>query len=89
MALGCLVKVTTRSSDAWLVETAYVVSEQDADRAVNIIKSKIAKFSDEVVVVSRVSEELLHALSVAPGGFARADGYDARRTELKHTRIEG
>src|ERR1700721_2903108 len=68
MALGCLVKGTTRSSDAWLVETAYVVSEQDADRAINIIKSEIAKFSDEVVVVSLVSEELLHALSVAPGG---------------------
>jgi hypothetical protein len=74
MALGYLVKVTTRSSGASLVETAYVVSEHDADRAVNIIKSKIATFSDEVVVISRVSEELLHALSVAPGGFARADG---------------
>jgi hypothetical protein len=79
MALGCLVKVTSQSSDAWLVETAYVVSEQDADRAVNIIKSKIAKLSDEVVVVSLVSEELLHALSVAPGGFARADGRQAQR----------
>jgi hypothetical protein len=74
MAPGCLVKVTTRSSGAWLVETAYVVSEHDADRAVNIIKSKIASLSEEVVVVSRVSEELLHALNVAPGGFARADG---------------
>ena len=51
-----------------------MVSEHDADRAVNIIKSKIAAFSDEVVVISRVSEELLHALSLAPGGFARADG---------------
>jgi hypothetical protein len=74
MALGCLVKVTTRSSGARLVETAYVVSEHDADRAVNIIKSRIAALSDEVVVVSHVSEELLHALSVAPGGFTRADG---------------
>ena len=51
-----------------------MVSEHDADRAVNIIKSKIAMHSDEVAVISRVSEELLHALSVAPGGFARADG---------------
>lgn len=74
MALGCLVKVTTRSSGGWLAETAYVVSEHDVDRAVNIIKSEIAALSDEVVVVGRVSEELLHALSVAPGGFARADG---------------
>jgi len=75
MALGCLVKVTTRSSGASLVETAYVVSEHDADRAVKIIKSKIATFSDEVVVISRVSEELLHALGVEPGGFTRADGH--------------
>jgi hypothetical protein len=74
MTLGCLVKVTTRSSGAALVETAYVVSEHDADRAVNIIKSNIAMLSDEVEVISRVSEQLLHALSVAPGGFARADG---------------
>lgn len=74
MALGCLVKVTTRSSGVWPAETAYVVSEHDVDRAVNIIKSKIAALSDEVVVVGRVSEELLHVLSVAPGGFARADG---------------
>jgi hypothetical protein len=51
-----------------------VVSEHDADRAVNIIKSNIAMLSDEVEVISRVSEQLLHALSVAPGGFARADG---------------
>jgi hypothetical protein len=27
------------------------------------------------VVVSRVSEELLHAPGVAPGDFARADGH--------------
>jgi hypothetical protein len=75
MALGCLVKVTTRLPSAGPVATAYVVSEQDADRAINIIKGKIATPTDEVVVVSRVSEELLHALGVAPGGFTRADGH--------------
>jgi hypothetical protein len=54
---------------------AYVVSEQDADGAVNIIKRKIAQLTDEVIAVSRVSEELLHALGVEPGGFTRADGH--------------
>jgi hypothetical protein len=75
MGFGCLVKVTAPSSGGGgLATTAYVVSEQDADRAVNIISSKIARLADEVVFVSRVSEELLRALGLAPGDFARADG---------------
>ena len=74
MGLGSLVKVTTPSSGGGFVTTAYVVSEQDAGVAVNIIKSKIALIADEVIVVSRVSEELLKALGVAPGEFIRADG---------------
>jgi hypothetical protein len=57
------------------VTIAYVVSEQDAGRAINIIKSKIAPRVEEVVFVSRVSEELLKALGVQPGDFTRADGY--------------
>ena len=75
MGLGCLIKVTTSPvGGAGLATIAYVVSEQDAHRAVNIIKSKIARPADEVVAVSRVSEELLNALGVAPGDFTRADG---------------
>jgi len=58
-----------------VVTIAYVVSEQDADRAANIIKSKIAQPTDEVMAVSHVSEELLRALGVAPGEFTRADGH--------------
>jgi hypothetical protein len=78
MGLGCLIKVTTPSSGGGALATiAYVVSEQDADRAVNIIKSNIARLADEVVVVSRVSEELLRALGVAPGNFTRADGHSS------------
>ncbi|HUD89196.1 MAG TPA: hypothetical protein VMR17_22305 [Xanthobacteraceae bacterium] len=76
MGLGCLVKVTAPSlGGGGLATIAYVVSEQDADRAVNIIKSKIARLADDVVVVSRVSEELLRALGLAPGDFTRADGH--------------
>jgi hypothetical protein len=75
MGLGCLVKVSTPSSGTRQVTTVYLVSEQDADRAINIIKSKINPRADEVLVVSRVSEELLNALGVGPGDFRRADGY--------------
>jgi hypothetical protein len=80
MGLGCLVKVSIPSSGAGQVTAAqvtiaYVVSEQDADRAINIIKSKIAPCAKEVVFVSRVSEELLNALGVTPGNFMRADGH--------------
>ncbi|MGB6542676.1 MAG: hypothetical protein WBF03_17610 [Xanthobacteraceae bacterium] len=58
---------------------AYVVSEQDADRAIHIIKSKIARRAEEVVFVSRVSEELLDALGVQRGDIMRADGYPSYR----------
>jgi len=34
----------------------------------------IAQFTDEIVAVSRVSEELLRVLGVVPGHFMRADG---------------
>jgi hypothetical protein len=75
MGLGCLIKVSTSSSSTGQVTTAYLVSEQDANRAINIIKSNINLRADEVVFISRVSEELLNALGVGPGDFRRADGY--------------
>jgi hypothetical protein len=75
MGLGNLVKVRTPASGGGVETIAYVVSEQNADRAVNIIKNKIARLTDEVMAVSRVSEELLNALGVPPGGFKRADGH--------------
>jgi hypothetical protein len=74
MGPGNLVKVSTPSSGGTVVTISYIVSEQDADRAVNIIKSKIAQLTDEVMAVSRVSEELLHVLGVPPGTFLRLDG---------------
>jgi len=75
MGTGYLVKVTTPPLGGIPMTVAYVVSEQDADRAVDIIKCEIAQPADEVVVVSRVSKELLHALGIAPGNFTRANGY--------------
>jgi hypothetical protein len=74
MGPGNLVKVTTPASGGGVVTTSYVVSEHNAERAVDVIRSKIAQLTDEVTAVSRVSEELLNALRVPPGGFKRADG---------------
>ena len=73
MGPGCLVKVTKPSSSGTDAMIVYVVSEEDAGRAVNIIKGEIAQFTDEVVAVCRVSEELLNTLCIAPGTFKRAD----------------
>jgi len=75
MGPGCLVKVTKPSSSGTDAMIAYVVSEENAVHAVNIIKREIAQSTDEVVAVSRVSEELLKALCIPPGEFKRADGH--------------
>jgi hypothetical protein len=74
MGRGCLVQVTTPSLDGDFVTIGYLVAEQNTDRAVGIIKSTVAKPTDKVVAVSRVSEELLHVLDVSPGEFKRVDG---------------
>ena len=75
MGVGCLVTIGTQSSDGKVVTIGYLVAEQDADRAVNIIKAQIAKLTDKVEAVSRVSEELLDVLDVRPGDFRRVDGH--------------
>lgn len=61
------------------VTVGYLVAERDADRAVRIIERNIAKATDRVVAVSRVSEELLGVLGVRPGSFMRADGRSFER----------
>jgi hypothetical protein len=74
MGAGCLITVKTPSLVGDFVTVGYLVAEQDTNQAVRIIKSNIAKTTDEVVAVSRVSEELLDVLGVRPGSFTRADG---------------
>ena len=69
---GSLVKVVRPSTDG-VTTLAYLVSEEDAVRAINIIRSKIARSTDEVLAVGMVSEELLAALGIAAGDFRRAD----------------
>jgi hypothetical protein len=79
MGPGRLINVRTPSSGGEFVTISYLVAEQDADLAIKIIKSKIARSTDEVLAVSRVSEQLLDALGVPPGGFTRADGKSFQR----------
>jgi hypothetical protein len=73
------------------VIVGYLVAEQDTSRAVRIIKSNIAKTTDEVVAVSRVSEELLDVLGVRPGSFTRADGQPFERPtmdrKVRHSQV--
>jgi hypothetical protein len=73
MGPGRLVNVKTPSPGGEFVTVGYVVAEQDANRAIKIIESKIAKLADEVVAICRVSEELLNGLGLPPGEFMRAD----------------
>jgi hypothetical protein len=47
-----------RGSDGAVVMIAYVVSEQDPDRAVNIVKSEIAQLTEEVVAVGPLKSRL-------------------------------
>ena len=74
MGFGRLVKVKSASSDGAYATVGYLVAEQDPNRAVKIVRCEIAGPVDEIVAVSRVSEELLDALHIAPGEFRRADG---------------
>jgi hypothetical protein len=73
MGSGRLIGVRTSSLGGKFVTVGYLVAEQDATKAVDIIKRRIAKPTDEVVALNRVSEELLQALRIEPGEFSRAD----------------
>jgi hypothetical protein len=82
MGTGCLITVKTPSLVGEFVTVGYLVAEQDTDQAVRIIKSNIARTADEVVAVSRVSEELLNLLGVRPGDVTRADGRPFERLTM-------
>jgi hypothetical protein len=58
---------------------AYIVAISDPADAIEMIRSKVADPDDKVEDIGRVSEELLKALRLEPGGFMRADGHPARK----------
>jgi hypothetical protein len=91
MGAGCLITVMTPSLAGEFMTVGYLVAERDKDLAVRIIKRNIAKPTDKVVAVSRVSAELLDVLGVRPGSFTRADGRSFERPAMdrrdQHSRV--
>jgi hypothetical protein len=52
---------------------AYIVALSDPADAIELIRSKVANPNDKVEDIGRVSDELIKALKIKPGGFMRAD----------------
>jgi len=53
--------------------TLYVVAVSDPDHAVEIIRGKVADFTDDVEDLGRVGQALVEALDLPPGNFIRID----------------
>ena len=53
---------------------SYIVNETDQATAIEIVRKAVCNPDDDVQDLGRVSEELLKAMSVAPGKFAPVDG---------------
>jgi hypothetical protein len=58
-----------RVRDRHLRSSTYVVAELEADRAVELIRSSVGSWADEVTDLGRVSAGLLKALSLKSGDF--------------------
>lgn len=64
MQHGRIVRVTTYST--------YVVAEEDAARAVDLLKTT-AEPGSRVEAIGRASLEMLQSMSLAPGQFQKAE----------------
>ena len=53
--------------------TLYVVAVSEPDHAIEIVRGKVADFSDDVEDLGRVSRALVRALDLVPGNFIRID----------------
>ena len=51
----------------------YVVAVSEPNHAIEIVRGKVADFSDDVEDLGRVSRALVRALDLAPGNFIRID----------------
>ena len=69
---GRLVRVSKYRGDP--KAAAYVVAVSDKDGASDLIREKVGQPGDHIEDLGHVSEQLLTALSLAPGTFARIDG---------------
>ena len=64
MKHGRIVRITTY--------VTYIVAEEDAVKAVDLLKAT-AEPDSEVEAIGRASLEMLHSMSLAPGQFQRAE----------------
>ena len=69
---GRLIRVAKYRGDP--KAAAYVVAVSDKATALSLVREKIGQPDDDIEDLGNVSEQLLTALSVAPGSFARIDG---------------
>ena len=69
---GRLIRVAQYRGDP--KPAAYVVAVSDKETALNLIREKIGQPSYDIEDLGNVSEQLLTALALAPGSFARIDG---------------
>jgi hypothetical protein len=69
MLFGRLIRVRAHRRDP--EATIYVVAEVDVDKAIDILKTALARPHDEYEDLGRVSDTLLNALGLQPGQFAR------------------
>jgi hypothetical protein len=53
--------------------TLYVVAVSEPNHAIEIVRGKVADFSDDVEDLGRVSRALVRALDLAPGNIIRID----------------
>jgi hypothetical protein len=67
---GRLIRVSKYRGDKKGV--AYIVAVADPTEAAELIRQKIANAGDEIEDLGRVSDALLLALNLQPGGFVRA-----------------
>jgi hypothetical protein len=69
---GRLIRVAKYRGDP--KPAAYVVAVSDKETALNLIRENIGQPGYDIEDLGNVSEQLLTALALAPGSFARIDG---------------
>jgi hypothetical protein len=69
MGFGRLIRVRAHRRDPQA--TIYVVAEPDVEKAIDILKTALPRSDADFEDVGRVTDQLLKALSLQPGMFAR------------------
>jgi hypothetical protein len=69
MGFGRLIRVRGYRADP--EATIYAVAEPEGEKAINILKTALARPDDDYEDLGRVSDTLITALSLQPGMFIR------------------